>query len=110
MYRVYNVSQLLRAGEPNTLGLWAAAGWADYFSFVRNAAASLSFLCCLGLLAVAPDLLAVAPLWFLRAFFFCAAWLWLRLRHRFRLGCGSCAQAERSLPADDTWESDRRGL
>ena len=41
MYRVYNVSQLLRPGAPNTLGLWASAGWADYFSFVRNCRFSL---------------------------------------------------------------------
>ena len=33
LYRTYNVSELVYAGANNTIGLWASAGWADYFSF-----------------------------------------------------------------------------
>ena len=52
MYRVYNVSQLLRPGKSNTLGLRASAGWADYFSFVRCRFPPLSLPFALLLLSV----------------------------------------------------------
>ena len=41
LYRTYNISKLLRPGQQNTLGVWAAPGWADWadmrcnHSFVR---------------------------------------------------------------------------
>ena len=125
MYRVYNVSQLLRPGAPNTLGLWASAGWADYFSFVRNASASLPFLCpslsfsflCSSSQRSLVSLLTSMAMWHRcfapRFLLLCpslavslppsgsafSSWLWFLY-----------AQAERSLPADDAWEPDRRGL
>ena len=37
LYRTYNVSSLLRpAGQANVVGIWAAAGWADYRDFRCN--------------------------------------------------------------------------
>ena len=33
LYRTYNVTHLLVPGANNTIGLWASAGWAAYFSF-----------------------------------------------------------------------------
>eukprot|EP00949_MAST-11_sp_MAST-11-sp1_P000823 g823.t1 len=33
LYRVYNVTALLRASGPNVIGLWASPGWSEYFSF-----------------------------------------------------------------------------
>jgi alpha-L-rhamnosidase len=33
LYRTYDVTNLLRPGSRNTIGLWASAGWSNYVSF-----------------------------------------------------------------------------